>query len=176
MIIQGSLQFLPQTIYLYSHSIRPEAGNGKERKLLTHPMGTMMIRPTQNDNMILSSFLDELIKSLGCFKITPCNQLHPYSCQGTVSIRWSFPYHQWGYIYCEDIIRVIFLSTFHISDSLADAEGPCQILLGLTDFEKQIRPHSQREDVGGGRTEKLFVETCMPCHRCDTCIKSYRRK
>ncbi|KAI0907408.1 hypothetical protein F4823DRAFT_564802 [Ustulina deusta] len=119
----GSLQFLPQTIYLYSHSIRPEAGNGKE-----------------------------------------------------LSIRWSFPYHQWGYIYCEDIIRVIFLSTFHISDSLADAEGPCQILLGLTDFEKQIRPHSQREDVGGGRTEKLFVETCMPCHRCDTCIKSYRRK
>ncbi|KAJ2994718.1 hypothetical protein NUW58_g1476 [Xylaria curta] len=26
----GSLRFLPQTIYLYSHSIRPEAGNGKE--------------------------------------------------------------------------------------------------------------------------------------------------
>jgi hypothetical protein len=139
-------------------------------------MATMVISPTQNENMILPSFFDDLIKSLGHIKVNPCNQSHSYSCQGTVSIRWSFPYHQYGYVYCEDIIRVIFLSTFHISNSLASSQVPCQIQLGLTDFDKQIRPHSEREDVRDGQNEKLFVATCMPCYQCGTCIKSYPEK
>ncbi|GAP84739.1 hypothetical protein SAMD00023353_0800430 [Rosellinia necatrix] len=172
----GNFQLLPQTVYLYAENVEPTANIGKERRLFTHPMATMVINNAmQDESTILSTFVDELTKSLGSHEITPCHESHSYPCQGTVYIRWSFPYHQFGYLNCENIVRIIFLSKFHVTNSLANPPSDCQIQLGMIDFEEQILPNSRIESGKDGETERLFVATCLPCHECDACIKSNRQ-